>query len=65
MTKNNKYKLFTELTSNKSKRVSLVFNEKFWDLFKTACEMDNVKMTNKIEEWAIEYIDSKGLLKSE
>ncbi|KKP40224.1 MAG: hypothetical protein UR30_C0005G0005 [Candidatus Peregrinibacteria bacterium GW2011_GWC2_33_13] len=51
-----------ELTSNKTKRTTLMFNPELWELFKTACEKDNTKPTPKMEKWILNYLDEKGLL---
>jgi len=51
-----------ELTRNKTKRTTLMFNHDLWELFKTACEKDNTKPTTKIEKWILNYLDEKGLL---
>ncbi len=51
-----------ELTSNKNKRTTLMFNSELWDLFKKSCEEDKIKPTQKIEKWILNYIDEKNLL---
>lgn len=50
------------LTNNKDKKVSLMFNNELWELFKTACISDNCRFTNKLEMFMLEYLDEKGLL---
>ena len=59
MSKTNK---ILELTSNKTKRTTLMFNLKLWELFKKACEEDKIKPTPQIEKWILNYLDSKNLL---
>lgn len=59
MSKTNK---ILELTSNKTKRTTLMFNLELWQLFKKACEEDKTKPTPQIEKWILNYIDSKNLL---
>ncbi|MEI8388875.1 MAG: hypothetical protein WCG23_03210 [bacterium] len=51
-----------ELTRNKTKRTTLMFNPELWKLFKTACEQDNTKPTPKMEKWILNYLEEKGLL---
>jgi hypothetical protein len=51
-----------ELTSNKSKRTTLMLNPELWRLFKEACEEDNTKPTPKIEKWVLNYLDEKNKL---
>lgn len=50
------------LTSNKTKRTTLMFNPELWELFKKACEEDKIKPTPQIEKWILNYIESKNLL---
>lgn len=59
MSKTNK---ILELTSNKTKRTTLMFNSELWELFKKACEKDKTKPTPQIEKWILNYLDSKNLL---
>ena len=51
-----------ELTSNKTKRTTLMFNSQLWELFKQACEKDNTKPTPQMEKWILNYLDSKNML---
>lgn len=51
-----------QLTKNKDFRTTLMFNGDLWELFKKACEMDNMKATPKLETLMINFIDEKGLL---
>lgn len=51
-----------ELTSNKNKRTTLMFNSELWELFKKACENDKTKPTPSIEKWILNYLDKKNLL---
>ena len=51
-----------ELTSNKTKRTTLMFNPELWELFKKACEQDNTKPTSQIEKWILNYLDNKDML---
>lgn len=51
-----------ELTSNKTKRTTLMFNAELWNLFKIACEEDKTKPTPQMERWILDYIDNKNLL---
>lgn len=59
MSKTNK---ILKLTSNKTKRTTLMFNFELWELFKKACEEDKTRPTPQIEKWILNYIDSKNLL---
>lgn len=59
MSKTNK---ILELTSNKTKRTTLMFNSELWELFKKACEEDKTKPTPQIEKWILNYLDNKNLL---
>ncbi len=52
-----------ELTSNKKKRVSLVFNERLWSLFQKCCQGEMKSATAKIEELILQYLDDKNALK--
>lgn len=51
-----------KLTNNKDKKVNLMFNNDLWELFKEACESENLKPTPKLEILILDYIESKGLL---
>ena len=51
-----------ELTSNKTKRTTFMFNSELWELFKKACEQDKTKPTTQIEKWILNYLDNKNLL---
>ena len=59
MTKTDK---ILSLTSNKTKRTTLMFNHELWELFKKACDQDKTKPTPQMEKWILHYIDEKGLL---
>lgn len=50
------------LTSNKTKRTTFMFNPELWELFKKACDSDNIKPTPLMERWILNYIEEKGLL---
>lgn len=51
-----------ELTSNKDKRVTLMFNNKLWETFRHQCEKENTKPTPMIENLILKYLDEKGIL---
>ena len=51
-----------DLLKNKDRRTSLVFNNELWELFLKACEMDNIKPTNKMEKFILKYLEEKELL---
>lgn len=50
------------LTRNKTRQFSLVLNDKLVELFKLACDKNNVKQTQLIEIWMIKYIEENDLL---
>lgn len=51
-----------KLTNNKDRKVTLMFNDELWELFKSACETENSKITPKLETLIIDFIEEKGLL---
>lgn len=50
------------LTRNKTRQFSLLLNDKLVELFKLACDKNNVKQTQLIEIWMIKYIEENDLL---
>lgn len=51
-----------QLTSNKDRKVTLMFNDELWELFKECCNSENSKITKKLETLIINYLDEKGKL---
>lgn len=51
-----------KLTSDKSKQFVLTLNFDLVKKFKSAAEKNNIKITQLVETWMIEYIDKNGLL---
>ena len=51
-----------QLTSNKDKRVTMMFNDTLWNKFKDACNQEGVKSTAKFENFMLTYLEEKGQL---
>ncbi len=51
-----------KLTNNKDRKVTLMFNNELWELFKAACAQTNGKVTQNLEILMIKFIEEKGLL---
>ena len=51
-----------DLTRNKTKKTRIMLNEELWELFKTACQLNNTTPTAQIEKWVISYIDVNNLI---
>lgn len=51
-----------KLTQNKDRKVTLLFNNELWEKFKVASLEDGLKVTPKLEQLMIDYLESKGLL---
>lgn len=58
----NKTDKIIDLTRNKTKKTSVMLNEELWELFKSACKINNTTPTAKIEKWLINYVDENGLI---
>ena len=54
--------LIHKLTKNKDKRVTMMFNNELWDMFKNACEKENSKPTPEFEKFMLKFLENKGLL---
>ncbi len=51
-----------KLTKNKDKRVTMMFNNDLWEMFKNACEQENSKPTPEFEKFMLKFLANKGLL---
>lgn len=51
-----------QLTSNKDRKVTLMFNDELWELFKECCDSEKSKITKKLEALIINYLDEQGKL---
>lgn len=51
-----------KLTNNKDRKVTLMFNDELWELFREACTQDGLKITPKLEILMLDFIEQKGLL---
>lgn len=51
-----------DLLKNKDRRTSLVFNNKLWELFLSACAKENTKPTQQIEKFILKFLEEKGML---
>ena len=51
-----------QLTSNKDKRVTMMFNDELWNMFKKACDEQGTKPTPMFENFILSYLEEKGLL---
>lgn len=51
-----------KLTQNKDRKVTLMFNDELWENFKAASLADGFKVTSKLEQMMIDYLETKGLL---
>ena len=50
------------LTQNKDRKVTLMLNDELWEKFKAASLADGFKVTSKLEQMMIDYLETKGLL---
>lgn len=58
----NKTDRIIDLTRNKTKKTSIMINEELWELFKKACQNNNITPTLKIEKWMVNFVDENDLL---
>jgi len=54
--------LIIQLLKNKTKRLTLAFNPKLWELFSQCARAEGASPTSKIEEMMIAYISKRGKL---
>jgi hypothetical protein len=54
--------LILELTSKKTKKVTLQLNPKLWQMFVDTAKEEGKKPTRKLEELILKYLDEKGKL---
>lgn len=50
------------LTKDKTKKLTLMLNEKLVQLFKSAAEENNIKVTQLIEAWILKYLEDNNKL---
>ncbi len=50
------------LTRKKTMQMAFTLNEELIELFKQACEKNDVKPTQMLESWIIDYIDRNKLI---
>ncbi len=48
------------LTKDKTKKLTLMLNEKLVQLFKSAAEENNIKVTQLIEAWILKYLEDNN-----
>ncbi len=48
------------LTKDKTKKLTLMLNEKLVQLFKNAAEENNIKVTQLIEAWILKYLEDNN-----
>ncbi|MFI3300303.1 MAG: plasmid partition protein ParG [Candidatus Gastranaerophilales bacterium] len=58
----NKTEKISELKTSKSRKVSFLFNDELWTLFKKACNNNKTKPTWEVEKWILNYLDKNNLL---
>ncbi len=51
-----------KLTQNKDRKVTLMFNDELWEKFKSASLDEGFKVTSKLEQMMIDYLETRGLL---
>ena len=54
--------LIHRLTKNKDKRVTMMFNNDLWEMFRKACEEDKSKPTQEFERFMLKFLENKGVL---
>ncbi|MFI3300059.1 MAG: hypothetical protein R3Y28_01440 [Candidatus Gastranaerophilales bacterium] len=55
-----KLERFKKLTTNKDRRVTLMFTDELWETFKTECEKEHTKPTPQLEIMIYNYLNDKG-----
>lgn len=58
----NKTEKISDLTRNKCHKISLMFNDDLWLLFKQTCQDNKTKPTWEIEKWILSYLDRNNKL---
>ncbi len=56
-----KVELYKKLTTNKDKKVTLMFTDRLWEAFKGQCEKEQTKPTPMLEILIIKYLESKNV----
>lgn len=50
------------LTKDKTKKLTLMLNEKLVQLFKNTAEENNIKVTQLMETWILKYLEDNNKL---
>lgn len=50
------------LTKDKTKKLTLMLNEKLVQLFKNTAEQNNIKVTQLMETWILKYLEDNNKL---